>query len=154
MSVLVQDRWMLDWDGYFSLEYRERRMEMAGYRIPLRELQERKKRLERKIEKATCDMSYSVDMICNDRGARYRRDQECMDILCDKHAQVCAQIKEWKAPESDFPAWGDLGRRAAAWELAGAISLLYAGAALLILYHPEAVMAPRRAIDRLMDVVD
>jgi acetyl-CoA decarbonylase/synthase complex subunit delta len=66
----------------------------------------------------------------------------------------CAKIKEWRAPESDFPAWGDLGRRAATWELAGAISLLYAGADLLILYHPEAVTATRRAIDRLMDAVD
>jgi CO dehydrogenase/acetyl-CoA synthase delta subunit len=65
----------------------------------------------------------------------------------------CAKIKEWRAPESDFPAWGDLGKRAASWELAGAISLLYAGADLLILYHPEAVAATRRAIDRLMDAV-
>jgi len=63
----------------------------------------------------------------------------------------CAKIKEWRAPQSDFPAWGDLDSRAAAWELAGAISLLYAGADLLILYHPEAVKATRKAIDRLMD---
>ncbi len=65
--------------------------------------------------------------------------------------QECAKIKEFKAPESDFPAWGDLGSRAAMWELASATSLLYAGADLLILYHPEAAMATRRTIDRLMD---
>ena len=40
---------------------------------------------------------------------------------------------------------------AAMWELASATSLPYAGADLLILYHPEAAMATRRAIDRLMD---
>jgi acetyl-CoA synthase len=66
----------------------------------------------------------------------------------------CAKIKEWRAPESDFPAWGALDERAAAWELAGAMSLLYAGADILILYHPEAVVATRKAIDRLMDTVD
>jgi acetyl-CoA synthase len=65
--------------------------------------------------------------------------------------QECAKLKEFKAPESDFPAWGDLGSRAAIWELASATSLLYAGADLLILYHPEAAMATRRTIDRLMD---
>ncbi|MHC4422592.1 MAG: acetyl-CoA decarbonylase/synthase complex subunit delta, partial [Planctomycetota bacterium] len=65
--------------------------------------------------------------------------------------QECAKIKEFKAPESDFPAWGELGSRAAMWELASATSLLHAGADLLILYHPEAAMATRRTIDRLMD---
>jgi CO dehydrogenase/acetyl-CoA synthase delta subunit len=65
--------------------------------------------------------------------------------------QECAKIKEFKAPESDFPAWGDLKRRAAIWELASATSLLYAGADLLILYHPEAAMETRKAIAQLMD---
>ena len=65
--------------------------------------------------------------------------------------QECAKIKEFKAPECDFPAWGDLGRRAAIWELASATSLLYAGADVLILYHPEAAKATKKAIRRLMD---
>jgi acetyl-CoA decarbonylase/synthase complex subunit delta len=62
----------------------------------------------------------------------------------------CAKIKELKAPESQFPAWGDLGRRAANWELATALGLVYAGADIVIMYHPEAVKALRKAIDRLM----
>ena len=37
------------------------------------------------------------------------------------------------------------------WELASATSLLYAGADVLILYHPEAAMATRKTIFRLMD---
>ena len=37
--------------------------------------------------------------------------------------------------------WGDLRRRAALWELTTAMSLLYAGADILILYHPETVAA-------------
>ena len=65
--------------------------------------------------------------------------------------QECAKIKELRATESDFPAWGDLGKRAALWETATAVSLAYAGADLLILYHPDAVAATRRAIQQLMD---
>jgi len=65
--------------------------------------------------------------------------------------QECIRIKELKAPESQFPAWGELGKRAVLWELANATSLLYAGADILILYHPEAVAATRRTISDLMD---
>ena len=68
---------------------------------------------------------------------------------CPK-AKECMKIKELKAPESDFPAWGDLDKRAALWEMSTALSLLYAGADLFIMYHPEAVKAVRPAIDRLM----
>jgi CO dehydrogenase/acetyl-CoA synthase delta subunit len=64
--------------------------------------------------------------------------------------QECAKVKEFKAPESDFPNWGALEKRAAAWELGTATSLLYAGADLLIMYHPEAAMAAKRTIAKLM----
>jgi acetyl-CoA synthase len=63
----------------------------------------------------------------------------------------CAKIKELKATESDFPAWGDLSKRAALWELSSATTLLYAGADILIMYHPEAAMAIKRTIFKLMD---
>ena len=65
--------------------------------------------------------------------------------------QECAKVKEVKAPEADFPAWGDLSTRAAAWELATATNLLYAGADILIMYQPEAAMMLAKTIDRLMD---
>ena len=65
--------------------------------------------------------------------------------------QECAKIKEFKASEADFPTWGDLAKRVALWELATATSLLYAGADILIMYHPEAAMATKRAIYKLMD---
>ena len=65
--------------------------------------------------------------------------------------QECAKIKEFKAAEQQMPAWGDLRRRACLWELTTALGLLYAGADLLILYHPEAVAALKRAITRLLD---
>jgi len=65
--------------------------------------------------------------------------------------QECAKIKEFKAPESAFPDWGDLARRAAYWECATATTLLYAGADILILYNPEAVKTVKKTIDSLMD---
>jgi len=64
--------------------------------------------------------------------------------------QECAKIKEFKAPESAFPDWGDLARRAAYWECATATTLLYAGADILILYNPEAVKTVKKTIDNLM----
>ncbi|MCL2095786.1 MAG: acetyl-CoA decarbonylase/synthase complex subunit alpha/beta [Oscillospiraceae bacterium] len=65
--------------------------------------------------------------------------------------QECMKIKEVKASEKDFPNWGDLAKRAAYWEIASASSLLYAGADILILYHPEAVKTVRKTIFELMD---
>jgi acetyl-CoA decarbonylase/synthase complex subunit delta len=53
-----------------------------------------------------------------------------------------------------MPVWGDLRKRAALWELTTATGLLYAGADILIMYHPEAVAALKRAITRLMDRKD
>ena len=63
----------------------------------------------------------------------------------------CAKVKEFKASESDFPEWGDLGKRAAVWELTTAVSLVYAGADILIMYHPEAAVQTKKMIFELMD---
>ena len=61
------------------------------------------------------------------------------------------KIKEAKAPESDFPAWGKVEDRIAALEFVAAQSYLYAGADLLIMYHPEAAIQIKRTIDELLD---
>jgi acetyl-CoA decarbonylase/synthase complex subunit delta len=65
--------------------------------------------------------------------------------------QESAKVKEVKAPETDFPSWGDVAKRGVLWELSCATSLLYAGADILILYHPDAAMATKDTILRLMD---
>ena len=65
--------------------------------------------------------------------------------------QECVKVKEFKASSADFPAWGDLAKRAAIWELSTALGLLYAGADLLIMSHPDAVRELKTAIDKLMD---
>ncbi|UCH94743.1 MAG: CO dehydrogenase/CO-methylating acetyl-CoA synthase complex subunit beta [Candidatus Aminicenantes bacterium] len=64
--------------------------------------------------------------------------------------QECSKVKEYKASEADFPAWGDLGKRAAMWELSTAVSLLYAGADLFIMYHPDAAMKLKETIFKLL----
>jgi acetyl-CoA decarbonylase/synthase complex subunit delta len=63
----------------------------------------------------------------------------------------CIKAKEFKALESDYPNWGNLEKRAAAWELATATTLLYSGADILIMYHPEAAKAVKGAIYKLME---
>jgi acetyl-CoA synthase len=73
----------------------------------------------------------------------------CAPIIASP-GQECIKIKEFKASESEFPNWGALEKRAAAWELGTATSLLYAGADLLVMYHPEAAMATKRTIAKLM----
>ena len=65
--------------------------------------------------------------------------------------QECMKIKEAKAPEKDFPNWGDLAKRAAYWEAATAQTLLYAGADILIMYNPAAVKTTKETIFKLMD---
>ena len=65
--------------------------------------------------------------------------------------QECAKVKECKAAEKDFPAWGDLAERAAQWELTTALGFLHAGADLFIMYHPDVVRELKQAIDRMMD---
>jgi acetyl-CoA decarbonylase/synthase complex subunit delta len=62
-----------------------------------------------------------------------------------------ANIKEAKAPEADYPPWGDLTTRSAALEFSAAQSYLYAGADLLIMYHPQAAMEIKKTIDALLD---
>ncbi|MDQ5985775.1 MAG: acetyl-CoA synthase [Syntrophus sp. SKADARSKE-3] len=64
--------------------------------------------------------------------------------------QECAKLKEYRASDADFPAWGNLDKRAALWELSTAVSFLYAGADLLIMYHPEAAIALKKTIAALM----
>jgi len=65
--------------------------------------------------------------------------------------QECAKTKEAKASQADFPAWGELGKRAAIWELVTATNLLYAGADILVMYNPDAMMALKQTIFKLMD---
>jgi len=61
------------------------------------------------------------------------------------------KVKESRAPEQDYPEWGDLARRGIYWEIATAMSLLVAGAELIIMYHPQAVEVVKKKIKEMFD---
>jgi acetyl-CoA decarbonylase/synthase complex subunit delta len=62
-----------------------------------------------------------------------------------------ARVKEARAPEEDYPEWGDRGLRGAYWEISTGISLLAAGADLLIMHHPEATRVLKKSITEMYD---
>jgi acetyl-CoA decarbonylase/synthase complex subunit delta len=59
------------------------------------------------------------------------------------------KAKEARLSDSEMPAWGSAALRGPAWEAGTAAAFLHAGADLLVLLHPEAVAAARRAIEAL-----
>ena len=61
------------------------------------------------------------------------------------------RVKETRAPEKDYPDWGDLSQRGAYWEIGTAMSLLAAGADLLILYHPQTVATVKSKIEEMSE---
>ena len=65
--------------------------------------------------------------------------------------QEAWKTKESRAPEADFPLWGDVARRAVLWEIQTAMPFILSGADLLILNHPESLAAVRRNVNRLAD---
>jgi acetyl-CoA synthase len=60
-----------------------------------------------------------------------------------------AKTKEAQAHESTVPLWGKLASRGALLETAAAMSLVNAGADLLIMYYPEAVKAVKSNIEEM-----
>lgn len=61
------------------------------------------------------------------------------------------RVKESRTPEEAFPEWGNLTERGIYWETATAMSLLMAGAELLIMYHPKAVAIVKKKIAEMFD---
>jgi len=61
------------------------------------------------------------------------------------------RVKETRASEKDYPEWGNLEKRGAYWEIATSMSLLVAGAELLIMYHPQAVEVVKKKVQELHD---
>jgi acetyl-CoA decarbonylase/synthase, CODH/ACS complex subunit delta len=57
------------------------------------------------------------------------------------------KAKEARTPADKEPAWGDERARGVHWEVATALSLLLAGADVLVLRHPAALARLRREID-------
>jgi len=70
-------------------------------------------------------------------------------IVCDIGEQVW-KVKEAIAPESEAAEWGALEDRALAWEAVTASAMLVAGADLLIMRHPGAVIKTKETIAELL----
>ena len=96
-------------------------------------------------------IEYTYSVMERIRYTAINGDQKLAGPMIVSPGQECAKIKELKATEQDFPEWGDLAERSAIWELTTATNLLYAGADLLIMYHPEAVKELQKTITDLMD---
>jgi len=65
-------------------------------------------------------------------------------------APVVWKVKEVKATEEEIPAWGSLAERGVHWETSTAVSLLMAGAEILVMTSPKAVTVVEKTIDQLM----
>lgn len=63
-----------------------------------------------------------------------------------------SRVKEARVSREDYPEWGDQELRGAYWEIATAVSLLAAGAELLIMYHPKAVEVVKNNISEMFDI--
>ena len=70
-------------------------------------------------------------------------------MICQVGEEAWRQ-KEARAATDVPDAWGDLATRGVAWEIGTSITLLQAGADLLLLRHPASVTAVREAIDDLL----
>jgi acetyl-CoA decarbonylase/synthase complex subunit delta len=75
-----------------------------------------------------------------------------MPMLCTVGEESWRQ-KESKVPEGVPAAWGDYKQRCLYWEEITALSLLHAGADILVLRHPRTVEVVKAALDKLMSQV-
>ena len=62
-----------------------------------------------------------------------------------------AKVKEAKVLPGKFPEWGDPELLNVYWELSAAVSLLSAGADLLIMYNPQAVKVVKSKINNMLN---
>jgi acetyl-CoA decarbonylase/synthase complex subunit delta len=79
-----------------------------------------------------------------------QNDQTMQQPILGDVGMYVWKVKETQAYETDMPQWGNLKERGIAWEAVTAVSLLFAGAELLIMRHPEAVQAVEKVIEELV----
>jgi acetyl-CoA decarbonylase/synthase complex subunit delta len=96
-------------------------------------------------------IEYTYSIMERIRSTALAGDKALAGPMLVSPGQECSKIKESRAPEKDFPTWGNLGKRVALWEFTTALSLLYAGADLFIMYHPKAAVKLKEKILELME---
>ena len=97
-------------------------------------------------------LEYTYSVMERIRTAAFTADPMlAMPMLITPGFEV-ARTKESRALRADFPLWGHEQERGALLEIATAMSLVNAGADLLILYHPLAAQTLKRKIDEMMSI--
>ncbi len=91
-------------------------------------------------------LEYEYSIMERIRIAGLQGDRMLAQPMLTLSAEESWKAKEAKLPASAQPVWGSEARRGPAWETITATSFLLAGTDILVLMHPEAVAATRRAI--------
>jgi acetyl-CoA decarbonylase/synthase complex subunit delta len=68
-----------------------------------------------------------------------------MPVICNVGYEAW-RAKEAKASAEEFPEWGNELERGALWEFTTAVTLLQAGADMMVMRHPKAVAALKKVI--------
>lgn len=94
-------------------------------------------------------LEYTYSVMERIRTAAFTGDSMlAMPMLCTPGYEV-AKMKESKAPQSVYKLWGPENERGALLEIATAMSLLNAGADLLVLYHPLSARTVKQKITEM-----
>ena len=95
-------------------------------------------------------MEYAYSIMERGRLAALAADKMmAMPVLCVVGAESW-RSKEARAPDSEAPAWGPAKERGPLWEAVTAVSLMQAGADILVLRHPRAADVVRATLAQLM----
>lgn len=84
-------------------------------------------------------IEYGYSVMERLRLAALQGDSMTQQPLLVTPGEECWKVKESKVGEGVPEAWGDWERRALNWETATALSLIHAGADLVVLRHPESL---------------
>ena len=94
-------------------------------------------------------MEYAYSIMERGRLAALAADKMmAMPVLCVVGAESW-RAKEAKAADAEAPGWGPAGERGPMWEAITAVTLLQAGADILILRHPKAAEVVRATLAQL-----
>ncbi len=95
-------------------------------------------------------LEYTYSVIERIRLTALGGDKPLASPMMVQVGQEAWKVKESRAAEIDFPAWGELNRRSVLWEVQTAMPLILAGADLVILNHPESLKVLRRNTTKLL----
>jgi acetyl-CoA decarbonylase/synthase, CODH/ACS complex subunit delta len=95
-------------------------------------------------------IEYGYSVMERLRLAALQGDSMTQQPLLVTPGEECWKVKESKVGEGVPEAWGDWERRALNWETATALSLIHAGADLVVLRHPESLRRLKATVQALV----